>query len=135
MPTGSRSLLREALRAWAHSDRAHQDPTTIEAVPIRSESPWVAVRAVCQGVRVERERESEISRWRFVRGLPLIIDKPSRLPIGCLTVASTHTRAHSVLGTASPRALWELHRSLIDAIGPRIASIAETTVADVQGEG
>lgn len=125
----------QSLTAWAHSDRAHQDPATIEAVPIRSDSAWVAVRAICQGVRVERETDSETSRWRFIRALPLIIDRPTRLPIGCLTIASTNPHGRSVLGTASQRALWELHRSLIDAIQPRITSIAETAAMTIHGNG
>jgi SIR2-like domain len=109
---------------WVHSDRAHQDPTTIEAVPIRPSSAWVAVRAVCQGVRVELDRESEISRWRFIRGLPLILDQPSRLPIGCLTISSTKPSSEAVLGTMPPEAKAAFHDGLISAIRPQLAQLA-----------
>lgn len=101
---------------WVHSDRAHQDPATIEAVPIVAGSEWVAVRTICQGVRVELDRESAVSRWHFVRGLPLILEQPSRIPIGCLTISSTKRGAASVLNTLDAGKKAELHRGLTTAI-------------------
>jgi hypothetical protein len=111
------------LTGWAHSDRAHQDPATIEAVPIKPSTSWVAVRTMCQGVRVELDRQSEISRWRFVRGLPLVIEQPSRVPIGCLTVSSTKPSTESVLVTTSAEAKAALHRGLVAAIQPVLTAI------------
>ena len=104
------------ITAWAHSDRAHQDPATIEAVPIASGSDWVAARTVCQGVRVELDRESSVSRWRFVRGLPLVLDAPTRMPVGCLTISSTRRGAESVLNGLDPPTRAELHRALTATI-------------------
>lgn len=115
----------KTLTGWAHSDRAHQDPTTIEAVPVRPSSAWVSVRTVCQGVRVELDRHSEVSRWRFIRGLPLYIEDPSHLPIGCLTISSTKTGAESVLITMPPAAKAALHSGLIDAIQPPFTRVAQ----------
>jgi hypothetical protein len=117
-----------SLTAWAHSDRAHQDPTTIEAVPIRPDSSWVAVRAACKGVDVELDRDTEISRWRFIRALPLVLDRPTRLPVGCLTIASTAPSDKSVLVTMPQRSRWALHRSLIDTIKAELHAVAD--VAD-----
>jgi hypothetical protein len=113
----------QTLTGWVHSDRAHQDPTTIEAVPIKPSSTWVAVRTVCQGVRVELDRQSEVSRWRFVRGLPLIIDAPSRLPIGCLTVSSTKPSHETVLVSMAPAAKAAFHDGLVAAIQPQLARV------------
>lgn len=114
------------IAGWAHSDRAHQDPSTIESVPIRPDSTWVAVRAVCQGVRFELDRESDISRWRFIRALPLVLDEPTRLPIGCLTIASTRSRAEqSALATMFSEAKTILHQGLVEAIQPQLARVAE----------
>ena len=113
------------LTGWAHSDRAHQDPTTIESVPIRPESSWVAVRAVSKGVRVGLDRESDISRWRFIRALPLILDRPTRLPIGCLTIATTRPGEKSVLNTMPEDAKQALHNGLTDAIAPQLARVAD----------
>lgn len=122
------------LTGWAHSDRAHQDPATIEAVPIAAGSEWVAVRTICQGVRVELDRESAVSRWRYVRGLPLVLDQPTRIPIGCLTISSTKPGTDSVLNALAPTVKSELHRGLttviIDTIHqlPGIAEHPNTTV-------
>lgn len=110
---------------WAHSDRAHQDPATIEAVPIKPSSTWVSVRTVCQGVRVELDRDSEVSRWRFIRGLPLFIEEPSRLPIGCVTISSTKPSADSILVTMPSASKAALHTGLIDAIQPPFTRVAQ----------
>jgi hypothetical protein len=112
------------LTGWAHSDRAHQDPSTIEAVPIRASSEWVAVRAICQGVRVESDQDREISRWKFIRGLPLVLDSPSRIPIGCLTITSTQPSSKSVLATMTAGQKAALHQGLVESILPVLLSAA-----------
>lgn len=109
-PNGTR------VTGWAHSDRAHQDPATIEAVPIAAGSEWVAVRTICQGVRVELDRESPVSRWHFVRGLPLILEQPTRMPIGCLTISSTKRGVATVLNELEASKKAELHRGLTTTI-------------------
>lgn len=111
------------ITGWAHSDRAHQDPTTIESVPVRAESTWAAVRAVCQGVQVEHETESEVSRWRFVRALPLVLADPSRIPIGALTIASTLPREESILTQMSAEGKTILHDGLRRALLPEFERV------------
>jgi hypothetical protein len=111
------------ITGWAHSDRAHQDQETIEALPISSASEWVAVQAVCQGVSVERDRRSPVSRWRFVRGLPVIFDKPTRLPIGCMTISSTKPGAESFLTTLDAGQTAALHDGLLEAVYDVLAPI------------
>jgi hypothetical protein len=101
---------------WAHSDRAHQDPRTVEAVQIGAASEWVAVRTICQGIRVDQDTRSPTSRWRFVRGLPLVVDQPTRVPIGCLTISSTKSSGDTLLNRLSPAARAELHRGLTAAV-------------------
>lgn len=105
-----------SITGWAHSDRAHQDPATIEAVPIAAGSEWVAVRTICQGVRVELDRESAVSRWHFVRGLPLVLERPTRMPIGCLTISSTKPAEETVLNRLDASRKAELHRGLTTTI-------------------
>jgi SIR2-like protein len=112
------------ITGWAHSDRAHQDPTTMESIPIQADSTWAAVRAVCQGVRVEHEPQSDISRWRFVRAIPLVLSDPTRLPIGCLTIASTRPRSETILATMSSESQAILHRGLVDAVLPAFTRVA-----------
>ena len=101
-----------ALTGWAHSDRAHQDPSTIAAVPVTGDSSWVAVRAVCQGVQFERDHDNYASRWHFVRGRPLVLETPSRIPVGCITIASTRPQADSVLEKMAPERRAGLHCAL-----------------------
>jgi hypothetical protein len=109
----------KAITVWAHSDSAYRDPTTIKSLSVRSDSPWIAVRAVCKGVRVELDPGNEFSRWRFVRALPLTLERPTRLPVGCLTIATTRAREQSVLETMEESRKQSLHRSLVDAVvGP-----------------
>ena len=115
------------ITGWVHSDRAHQDPTTIESVPVRADSTWAAVRAVCQGVQVEHPSESEISRWRFVRALPIVLKEPSRIPIGALTIASALPGAESILTQMSAESQTILHRALREALLPQFERVAFDT--------
>jgi hypothetical protein len=110
------------LVGWAHSDRAHQDPSTVAPVPIEGDSNWVAVRAVCRGVRVDLERDNYASRWRFVRALPLVLEEPSRVPIGCLTLSSTKTAAESVL-TKMPEGVRAAFHQTLTRTGTSLAQL------------
>jgi hypothetical protein len=112
------------ITGWAHSDRAHQDPITMESVPVRAESTWAAVRAVCQGVQVEHKTESDVSRWRFVRALPLVLTEPSRIPIGALTIASALPRDQSILSQMPAESQTILHDGLLGALMPEFERVA-----------
>jgi hypothetical protein len=118
-----------SITGWVHSDRAHQDPATIEAVPIVSGSEWVAVRAICQGVRVELDRHSPVSRWHYVRGLPLILEHPTRMPIGCVTVSSTKSGAATVLNRIDASRKAELHRGLTTTVVDTIQQLIEVAMS------
>jgi hypothetical protein len=100
------------LTGWAHSDRAHQDPSTVAPVPVVASSSWVSVRAVCQGTIAEFDRDNYVSRWRFVRGLPLVLEEPTRIPIGALTIASTVPAQKSVLTKMPEDIRASLHGAL-----------------------
>jgi hypothetical protein len=103
------------LTAWAHSDRAHQDPATVTPVPITSASDWVAIRTVCRGATLELDRDVYVSRWRFVRGLPLVLEEPSRVPVGCLTISSTKRGEDSILKRMPADRRAAFHASLVSA--------------------
>jgi SIR2-like domain len=100
------------LTGWAHSDRAHQDPSTVAPVPVAATSKWVSVRAVCQGTIVESDRNIYASRWRFVRGLPLVLEESTRVPIGALTISSTAPAGKSVLTRMPEDIRASLHGAL-----------------------
>lgn len=107
------------LIGWAHSDRAHQDPSTVTPVPLVSASSWVAVRAVCLGSIVEFDRDTYASRWHFVRGLPLVLEEPTRLPIGALTIASSLPAKQSVL-TKMPEDIRAALHSGLQSVARRL---------------
>jgi SIR2-like domain len=119
-----------SLTGWAHSDRAHQDPTTISPVSISDASEWVAVRTVCRGVRVELDNDTYASRWRFVRGLPLVLENPSRVPLGCLTITSTKPGAQSVLTRLPADRRAAFHESLVEASLDLISAFVGDTAVE-----
>jgi SIR2-like protein len=119
------------LTGWMHSDRAHQDPSTVAPVAIEAASSWIAVRAVCRGTRVEDDVDTYASRWRFARGLPIVLEGASRVPVGALTLTSTKPKAQSVLGKAPPWARNEMHLKLESMA----ARLVEMLISAGEGEG
>lgn len=74
----------------ATTDRLHVDRSTIEPVEIDEYARWVAVRSYCRGQSLAERREIYASRWRFIRGTPLVVENErfGRIPVGCLTTSS-----------------------------------------------
>lgn len=86
---------------WASSDRVWRDPKTMEPVPLDPKSPFVSVQAFCTGAVASRSTTEHVaSRWNHVVGVPLYLDddEHGRLPVGTLTLASTHPHDRSILG-------------------------------------
>ncbi|HEX6780876.1 MAG TPA: SIR2 family protein [Solirubrobacterales bacterium] len=115
------------LVGWAHSDRAHQDPSTVTPVPLGAASNWVSVRTLCQGTIMEFDRDTYASRWHFVRGLPLVMAEPTRLPLGALTISSDRPGETSVL--------TRLPEGIEAALHSALQSVAMRLVATVIGAG
>jgi hypothetical protein len=113
------------LTGWAHSDRAHQDPATIAPIEITADNEWVAIQTVCRGARVELDRHTYASRWQFVRGLPLIMDDPSRLVIGCLTLSSTKPASESVLNQMPADRRAAAHQALTETVRAVLAHLGD----------
>lgn len=107
------------LVGWAHSDRAHQDPSTVAPVPVAAASNWVSVRTLCQGTIMEFDRDNYASRWHFVRGLPLVLTEPTRLPIGALTISSTKSASSSIL-TKMPESIEAALHSALQNVALRL---------------
>lgn len=118
------------LVGWAHSDRAHQDPSTMAPVPVSAASNWVSVRTLCQGTIMEFDRDNYASRWHFVRGLPLVLTEPTRLPIGALTISSTRPANSSVL-TKMPESIEAALHSALQSVALRLVQ----TVVDAGKQG
>lgn len=85
----------DSLTSWAMTDRVHRDAATIEPVPISEHSNWVAVRAFCRGAALGEPGDVYASRWRYIRGLPLIT--ADGLPAGVLTVSSMLSESETML--------------------------------------
>ena len=81
------------------TDRLHLDQGTIEPVEINEHARWVAVRSYCRGLPLAEARDIYASRWRFIRGTPLVIDtqRHGRIPVGCPTTASMNGRDDTML--------------------------------------
>lgn len=89
----------EHLTNWVTTDRMHLDRGTVEPVSIDEHARWVAVRSYCRGLPLAEERNVYASRWRFIRGTPLVVhtDRHGRIPVGCLTTASMRGREETML--------------------------------------
>jgi hypothetical protein len=88
---------------WGSSDRVHVDISTVTGVPLDWDSKWVAVEAIAQGSVVEWDPDTYASRWRSVRGIPLVWTKPEqreRIIVGAATLTSTKPTGSSVFDQA-----------------------------------
>jgi len=94
---------QRTMTLWASSDRIHVDPSTIVGIPLAWGSEWVAIEAITQGSVVEWDPEIYASRWRSVRGIPLVWTRPDereRIIVGAATLTSTRPLGSSILDRA-----------------------------------
>jgi SIR2-like domain len=92
---------------WAASDRVYADASTIQGVPLAWDSEWVAVEAITQGSVVELDPDTYASRWRSVRGIPLIwtaSDQSERVIVGAATLTTTTPSGSSIFDQAETHA-------------------------------
>jgi SIR2-like domain len=84
---------------WATTDRLHLDPKLITARKLDMDSRWISVKTVLHGLSYSDSRSLYESRWRYVVGLPLHIQKSQygTLPVGCLTVTSKKPEGQTLL--------------------------------------
>lgn len=73
---------------WGTSEQIWLDRNAIERRPIHAESRWVGVAAMVRGVPVEQDPAVYTTRWRFIRGIPLVVEAPDRSLVGSLTLTS-----------------------------------------------
>jgi hypothetical protein len=75
---------------WATSERALLGPEGLEQRPMHAATPWVGVEAILRGAPFEQELPGAPSRWRFVRGIPIVTDDAGRRAVaGAITLTST----------------------------------------------
>jgi hypothetical protein len=88
---------------WASSDRIHVDASTVTGVPLQWGSEWVAVEAITQGSVVEWDPRVYASRWRLVRGIPLVWAGPAqreRVLVGAATLTAARPSGTSIFDEA-----------------------------------
>jgi hypothetical protein len=97
---------RRELALWGSSDRIHVDPSTISPVPFAWSSEWVAVEAVTQGSVVEWDPRTYASRWRTVRGIPLVWTGAGRdrIVVGAATLTAEEPAGASIFDRAEEAA-------------------------------
>jgi len=106
------------LTNWVMTDRLHLDRRTIEPVPVDEYARWVAVRSYCLGTPLAESRDIYASRWKFVRGTPLVVDSDmhGRIPVGCLTTASMSPRSSTLLARMPGDVLAAFNDALTDTV-------------------
>lgn len=73
---------------WGTSEQIWLDRNAIEERPIHVGTRWVGVRAIIQGIAVEEDPAVYTTRWRFIRGIPIVVENPDRTAVGALTLTS-----------------------------------------------
>lgn len=91
--------LREA-SLWASSDRLYRGTDDVVSLPFELASRWAAVEATTQCNTVEIDPRVYASRWRFIRGVPLVWDgNTERIVVGAATLTSTTPAEESRLAS------------------------------------
>lgn len=74
---------------WVSADRAYQEPDAAVSAALHARSRWVAAAAIVNGVSVEEDPMVYVSRWRFVRAVPVIVEPDGeRSIVGAVTLTS-----------------------------------------------
>jgi hypothetical protein len=88
---------------WGSSDRIHVDYSTVTGVPLAWDSEWVSVEAITQGSVVQRDTDTYATRWRSVRGIPLVwtgSGQRERILVGAATLTTTQPSGGSIFDQA-----------------------------------
>lgn len=90
---------------WAAHDRVFSDPGVLESRQMERDSRWVAVAAATHGVAVEQDPAIYASRWRAIRGVPVVAaaeNGDERVVCGVLTLGPRSRSRGSAPATRSP---------------------------------
>lgn len=110
---------RAEMALWAAADRLWAHPSSIVPVPLSYASDWVAVEAVTRGGAVVQDPDVYATRWRYVRGVPVVwsrTDGDERVIVGSITLTSTTPRGQSRLEAVSPMAARVIDQLLQAAV-------------------
>jgi hypothetical protein len=73
---------------WGTSEQVWLDRNAVEERPLHVGTRWVGVRAIISGIAVEDDPAVYTTRWRFIRGIPIVVETPDRTTVGALTLTS-----------------------------------------------
>jgi hypothetical protein len=93
------------------------EPEAVMPNPLELQSRWVAVEAATRGVVVERDPRVYASRWRLIRGIPIVVESPTgagRTVSGVFTLTSMTPQAESQI-SASAEVSSAIDRHLANA--------------------
>jgi hypothetical protein len=92
---------------WGTSEQIWLDRRAVEARPIHIDSRWVGVMAITRGVSFEADPAVCTTRWRFIRGIPVIVEpQGQRSVVGALTLtAATEIEACPLSYSKAPAGL------------------------------
>jgi hypothetical protein len=111
---------RGVAELWATSAASMADRGVVEARPVHVGSRWIGVEAITRGISLEQDPAVYTSRWRFVRGIPVIVeDGEARGVVGAVTLTSTTPMGSCRLAAdnAPPGLLREVDRFLGTSAG------------------
>ena len=94
------------MRCLATADRQLKDHSGLIDNPLELESRWMAVEAVTYGITRAADPAVYASRWRLVRGVPIVLADPAgvgRVVVGAMTLTSQEPAASSGVGDAAAR--------------------------------
>jgi hypothetical protein len=103
---------------WALSHRELREHDAVQRLPMHYESRWIAVAAAINGSAVEQDPAVYTSRWRLVRGIPVIVAADTARSVsGVLTLTSTVPFTENPLARRNAPAglLNQIDEMLIDA--------------------
>jgi hypothetical protein len=118
---------RRALVLAVASDRAWRDPRVLEPKPITFPTDWIAVKAFCRGVPWVWSIESTISKWNYIRAIPVYLEgEPwGLLLVGVVTLTSTKSPSSSVLSNLPPKILESISVYLADNSADLLTPVSE----------
>ncbi len=100
---------------WATSDHVVVDRDALEEWPLHAASRWVGIQAIMRGVVIEDDPAVYTTRWRFIRGIPVVVEPlGKRSIVGALTLTSSVPLVKSALSVerAPSGLLHEIDRML-----------------------
>jgi hypothetical protein len=103
---------------WALSHRQLREHHAVVRLPMHVDSRWIAVAAAINGASVEQDPAVYTSRWRLVRGIPVVVaPATARSVAGVLTLTSTIPLAVNPLSRrkAPPGMLHQIDEMLAEA--------------------